>query len=771
MPVDWSNQQYLKAQEAVTHLPDADPRKEILTRGISEFDASQAGPPTKAEFDAKQGIGRLPETDAEMNMAAKADAAAKAEGERAMMAARDIDESLPSASKKKSLFAPNEFHPPPSAEGPLDALRHFLPSGLGGNTEMYREPTLTEYRMATGDRQGTRDSDEYKHFADAQWKVRVERAQKEGTPVVRTEYMDTPTAASSLRKGAYNLAHEGPDTVMAGLLGAGDLASGGLLTKNLPKIAERQGKDWLAPKGSEHVLEDVMADSPIASSLGALAGAAKGIPGKLGAAVKGLGGVAHGAVAAGGTKLAENALRALPESLGGEEGFHPSVDNLVLDPLIAAGIGGGIGGVGALAGASQGSIRKGTVAPEQKAAIRALDRANVGQGNFLGTVGERSGLSPFSIFGDTARLTPGMKENFAKEIAPGSTTNAPAEAVRKVAPQVSEALLAKNQKLSDAWDSTVAKQMATHGDALVEPHNVIAGLESTIKTHQYAGTEAPLPFVSVVGAAKDALNRATEVSKPAISIVKDGVPGKVMTVADARVSGYDIPGNPDPSLKVKVTAKPMNTGEFENMMSELRLKANEGKDIGPETYRQWAAQAREDRDNFPGDWSAKHTQFHDKLLENETELRNLGIQPKRTLIPDEVSRGTKAAVEKYRGEYAKDDLLHPDRALEGLAGPLGLQGLREVAAHDAVPKVNAAGKILSTNPIRNLSGLRVSLDPLAGLINRSAPDVAVAASSGKLGPGAKKTGKTAVGLAGPALNQGFLSLKDLINYVSADNRK
>lgn len=764
MPVTWSNQQYLKAQEAVTHLPDTDPRKEILNRGISEFDSSQAGPPTKAEFDAQQGIGRLPETDAEVNLVAQADSAAKLEGQKAAMAARDIDESLPSASKKKSLFAPNEFHPPPSSlGGPLDTLRHFLPSGLGGSTEMYREPTLAEFRMATGNRTAERDSDEYKHFADTQWKARVERAQREGTPVVRTEYMDTPTAASKLKQTFYNVAHEGPDTVMAGLLGAGDLASGGLLTKNAPKVLERQG---LAPEGSSHVFEDVMADSPVASSLGALAGAAKGIPGKLGAAVKGLGGVAQGAVAAGGTKLAENVAKSLPEGLGGEPGFHPSVDSLVLDPLIASGIGAGIGGIGSLAGSSQGSLRKGTVAPEQKAAIRALDRANAGQENFAGTVGDRGGLNPFSLFGDTARLTPAMKENFAAEIAPGSTTNAPTEAVRRVAPKLAESLGAKHQALSDAWDNTVAGYMNGPGrDALVRPTSLVSGLSGIVKSHQYEGTDAPLPFVKILGAAKSALNRATDISEPAVSITKDGIPGEVMTVGQAKIAGYDVNG--DPALKVKITPKAMNAQEFENMMSELRLAANEGKDIGPETYRQWAAQAREDRDKFPGGWSEKHTKFHDALSEIEGQIRNLGMQPKRTLDPGEVAKGMGSAVGNYRGEGSI-----PDKVLEQLAGgdPTVLQRLREVAAHDAVPKVNAAGKILSTNPIRNLSGIRVSLDPLAGLIDRNAPDVAVAASSGKLGPGAKKTGKTAVSLAGPALNAGFLTLKDIANYVSKDDR-
>lgn len=139
-----------------------------------------------------------------------------------------FDQGLKSASKRKDLYAPPSFHPPPdpatlaAADRPISLLhpidaagtvfsmlkgaKKALPTAVGGDVEHYYEPGVDLFRkqmaangMPQAEVARLNESDtRYREFADLMWKDIYEKAAANGKPVVRHAYEETPGAGDKV---------------------------------------------------------------------------------------------------------------------------------------------------------------------------------------------------------------------------------------------------------------------------------------------------------------------------------------------------------------------------------------------------------------------------------------------------------------------------------------------------------------------------------------------------------------------------------------------
>lgn len=149
------------------------------------------------------------------------------------------DPSLPTASKRKDLYAPAEHLPEqfgPEAPPALDPMGAFaqkvdqargaLPAFAGGKVEHFLEPPVSQFRREMRpilgdvvDGMGV-GSDAYREYADQLWKGIYDKARAEGRAVIRTAYKDdrngnAPLWAKAAEQGLGALG--GVDTVLAGI--------------------------------------------------------------------------------------------------------------------------------------------------------------------------------------------------------------------------------------------------------------------------------------------------------------------------------------------------------------------------------------------------------------------------------------------------------------------------------------------------------------------------------------------------------------------------
>ncbi len=265
------------------------------------------------------------------------------------------DETMPNASKRKDFKAPPEFFPPvPEATTPMEAFglklsnaHASLPTGLGGKTQHFLEPSIEQFQRDMGpyihpdELKAGVTGDAYKEYADQRWQEVYEQAKAEGRPIVRDAYkkdkswttraldkardtaggllagadkamMGIPTRLISqvpggggVRAEAQKMREESPTSATVGEIGASLLpvAPGSLAARGagamLPKAAglfgatARAGALGAAAGGAQSVASDVgEGKDPSLSSLGT--GALFGLPlGAIGGAM-GYGARAHG---------------------------------------------------------------------------------------------------------------------------------------------------------------------------------------------------------------------------------------------------------------------------------------------------------------------------------------------------------------------------------------------------------------------------------------------------------------------------------------------
>ncbi len=275
--------------------------------------------------------------------------------EKLMAEARATDPSLRSASKRKILYAPPEALAPPDQgmtwdPSPLKDFMRYMPSWVGGGTEMWHEPSLADFRSQAGDKAKGLDksSQEYKDYADAAWLDRYNRAHQNGENVVRIAYATDDMVSK--------IALETPDVGTSAMLGASDSIAPGLLTEALPWLAEATGA---APPGARERVHATMDESPMAAGLGSIAGAPFGVAGAIGKGASAATGLtkelAAGVPSAGRAVLKGAGAGAL--TAAGMEGAHEAAAAAtgngedapdVLRKLLLAWLGGGI--FGGLAG-------------------------------------------------------------------------------------------------------------------------------------------------------------------------------------------------------------------------------------------------------------------------------------------------------------------------------------------------------------------------------------------------------------------------------------
>lgn len=305
--------------------------------------------------------------------------------------AAHFDQKLPNASKRKDLYVPPEYHPPPNKDDlaaadanismlhPLDAARTIsarlagakkaLPTAVGGDVEHYYEPGIDMFREKMAPVLGpevtkmNESSPQYREFSDLMWKDIYQRAEAAGTPVVRHKYQETPG-------GGDKIVHAG--VTGAGAIGAAAQGFGEGAFLGIPNVAQH------AVEGGTDNAHALGSAFPLAQDAGYVAGlinplsigakimsgsgklAAKGIAKVLGekeaATVAGklTAGAVGGALGSGATSLGTDAVK----DVSGEENL--SGEDMAKRAALAAALGVPLGAAGTGLGMAAERLRKTT---------------------------------------------------------------------------------------------------------------------------------------------------------------------------------------------------------------------------------------------------------------------------------------------------------------------------------------------------------------------------------------------------------------------------
>lgn len=717
----------LQQLKNVPGLSDGD--RAAIDAAIAHVAKTESPLPIPMESAPQEGIGPL-ETKIDPEGAVKrAEAQMDEENRKRVLAA--------------SKQLPTEYVP---EHDPNDVLASFM-SSLPAPGSHWREPTLAEFHKENPHLASIgRDSPAYAEYADRKWLEAVAQAKTERRPVVRTSRISMKDIPSTMRKAGYEALQEIPDTVMGGLLGAGDVASAGILTRLAPAVAERAG---LAPKNSGRVLEDVMADSPIAAGAGALAGGMKGVPELLYNKTKELVGeggsllarAARGAAttgaASGGTKAIENVMDAEAAKSRGETP-DLSLAKLAGEPALAAILGGVLGGVAGAATGAHANLRSDLHNPDVAPGLRILSEVG-GRPAFFGEGG--------------LKLPAGVRENFAG----GGEKFATSEAAGKVVPGLAADVAAAEGAIKS---SPEALKMAEYHRS---PSGAVAVIPENLGTEvlRIAQKNADLPYV------QDAIHRRAltslfRVSEPSAAPT---VPGgsSLLTTQGARALGFDVPDMP--GMKVVVTPVRKTAQQIETITDALdHLGKAETGGIPPKDIARLMRAARLDRDKLP--WgadlgpapkatiqtedgpievtglSALDAQLSAKRKTIEEPLRKLGVNRTKNIAASDIEDAlTRAALDLF----ASDKTASADKALLALAAHAkdpteAVRLLKEVAATRVAPRL--AGKAQGAGgqgyERKFLRGARFRLDPAFGAADRGNRLLTVPLATGALGPGAEK---------------------------------
>lgn len=324
------------------------------------------------------------------------------EATRQDIASTETDDALPSASKRKSLYAPPEFMPANASFTDIMTAQPFL------------EPPIEMARAALKDDSLTEEDPRYKEFADSMWAEAYSKAESLGKPATRVAYMKTKSWGDILK-----MAEEHPENLLKNpanpfepnaladaiankgysaiaKLGAkvGPVVTGadrsmlfGLGTKMASKIV---GALPGAPKSEdiEKTMYQLEEASPGATMIGSTIGALNprsaasrlfgGVSGKVAGPGAGLGRRLAGAAAGG-------AAAGAAESLGTELVRQDVQELKPGEMLIRALLGGGAGGLGGLAGEGIGSaagalVKRNRVNPETGPLLAQAEAAGMTTG-------------------------------------------------------------------------------------------------------------------------------------------------------------------------------------------------------------------------------------------------------------------------------------------------------------------------------------------------------------------------------------------------------
>lgn len=661
------------------------------------------------------------------------------------------------AEMRKQLERPTVFTAPkdvPTEENqvknPLDIFtnvgprianaRKLLPSALGGNVEHFVEPDIDEFRKTMAPIMGeraysvTKDSEEYRDFADAAWANIYDQAQKEGRSVTRHDKQTDKTPA-----------WEGAELVRQAGGAAGTMlnaATGGLGTK----YAGRRVAAWSGhpEKGEEEAqnLERVSASANPALNLGAevagmvespiFKGAGKLVPGAtIGrtAAQAGLGSAGY--------KGAELGTR----SMGGEDiGLGQAASEVGQAGTLGVVAGGlfGLGGAGLRKNAA--NLRTSTPLGEAETAGAKMHWYGVEPGKKVGALREeaRAGGYGYSHKPDVnTMMAEKLDEPLNREAARGQAEQ------KRVAGEA------------------FAEYHAAYGHDRIQPVNAQRALESV---HQKLTREGGDVIGGSEPLARAIQNRLASMSH--VEVYPAGEASGAIPAKEAMQKGYDVvPAvakaigssvseiESTPSIlddvDVKIALKNFNPQEHDQLVRGFDdLAEKEGRPgMSSSDLKSLLEAARQDRDLFKGGTSkipSDLTHTIEDAEQNKTKLE--AYSARKAIEADKLvameKRNNLVKPENVRNYGEPKGPLGRDAALRDIAQSADVHGfpgtsdtLELSRGNRAVERLEEASKLrsgarmhgLTANPVEHLSGtaMRLRLDPFLGAIE---PEVGRGAS-------------------------------------------
>jgi hypothetical protein len=513
-----------------------------------------------------------------------------------------FDDNLPTASKRKDLAAPPEFHvqpAPPPQEGitnPLDAFtssvsraRSNLPAYVpGGKVEHYLEPPLSQFKREMAQTIGPRVADmtvqdpEFLEYADQLWQKIYKQAEAEGRSVVRTAYKenknwrDTVEGVGAEAIGALAGAARGVDEAgfggMVSRAAAGATALAGGNYKDQLENYERLGESSQAARFAGQIYGGA---TPI--GLGRLAA------GAVGKALPAAAGYAGAAARGAGMAAAEGA--GATTSMAGAEGRLPSGGELAL--------GGGLGIPFGLVGGLHGHNLRETTA------LGAVERAGVGETSLL------SGVRP------TAR-------GRAIEERSRALTGQSGRAVDTLSKELEEPLATAARKMQQGSKKELGAIQEEYFNTTANDRKPIGSLVKDAIDLRKGLTTPDGKAIPKKGDNLKYLDKLLDETTESVDIVPaaDGSalvpkskPGVIdLTAEEAKRAGIDVEHQMAGYLKsgqkapgdfvVRVTPRELNANEMEKFKGQMDLELRMGDNPNKQELNPLMRSAREVRDQY-----------------------------------------------------------------------------------------------------------------------------------------------------------------------------
>lgn len=638
-----------------------------------------------------------------------------------------VDESMASASQRKDLYAPPEYHAPKPQTQPTNPIEAFtgaigkaresLPAFVpAGKVAHYLEPPIQQFQRDMAPTLGPRvlqmsiNDRDYKEYADQLWKKIYDDAQAKGESVVRTRYR----TAKDWKEKVENVGAEVIGAGAAAARGVDEAAFGGIASEMAATLSgggEEQLKNYKRLAESNEIAHSAGQVVGGAAQLGAGGLASKGITKALGG-LSGYGGAAlRGGLAAAGSGAATNA------SMAAAEDRLPTGEELGYGALLGLpfGLVGGLHGKNLRDNSMLGQVEK-----------SGVGRTSMLKGVSGTSVADEISARALARMGDPNRGVDQLADELEKPLA---TAGRRLETGTRESIAQEQGAYFKLKEGERKPVSTVARDALEIRKSLVSPDgNAIPGAEDNLKfLDKFIASTTSAEIVPAAG------------GKP---LVPAAVHGAIsLTPEDAARMGIDVQqkmdaymqrGNaaPGEGFMLRIKPRELNPRELELMTSKLDLALKQGLNPNREEMNQLLGSVRADRDAFgaggpvrPGttatvdtgtkqiqlkDFSAQQRLSSEKLgnVKRTLGMANLGENIPETLGADE-AKAFQGGIRGYRQAGQAPGVDDALRELAALAGES--QKLEQVAGMRGLKELNG-GIPLSRASL--LQGARLRLDPM-----------------------------------------------------------